>query len=115
MNSRVSVFTVKLVQPFLFVWRKRDMNRNKEHGVEEEELFHRCWATTLKKYFQILVEQMEAQKSITAETHHGYLCQRRKSTCLDQTVTKKKKRQKKGLQANHVRVNYVTDKLRRLD
>jgi len=58
------------------------MNREKEHDVVEDELFHRCWAI-LKKGFQILVEQMEARKPITAETHHGYLSQRRKSTCLD--------------------------------
>lgn len=53
--SRVSVFTVKVVQPFLFVCRKRDMNREKEHGVEEDKLSHRCW-TIQKKCFQILVK-----------------------------------------------------------
>lgn len=40
--------------------------------MEEDELLHRCWAI-LKKYFQILVEQMEAQKPITAKTHQGYI------------------------------------------
>lgn len=50
--------------------------------MEEDELLHRCWAI-LKKYFQILVEQMEAQKPITAKTHQGHHSQRRKSTCLD--------------------------------
>lgn len=52
------------------------MNRKKEHDVEVEELFHRCWVM-LKKYFQILVEQREAQKPVVAEIRHGYLSQRK--------------------------------------
>lgn len=84
-NSRVFVFTVKVVQPFLSVWR--NMNRKKEHNVEVEELFHRCWVIP-KKYFQILVEQWEVQKPVIAEIRHGYLSQRKNPSRLDQSHQK---------------------------